>query len=334
MKLKWKKLVFLTAAATVLSANICAYAEDTESRRFSILQTEGKDAYLMKKEPRRLSAKAGMNVSEGNQLITGKESHIYVEADEDKTLKLDANTTVSVEKASSKSLKLVLKNGKLFFNVENPLKEDEEMEFKAAQTSMSIRGTSGFITYNPMTLMFHLVNGKVQWKLENGEIIEVRGGQLVKLVRDWGDDEPGPGSDAGYILEIISDFTWRDLSIEQLKTLLENREQVDLSEIGLGSEEEIRQAEAAVAEYEEQKRLEELEKWIQHHKNDRDEKDDQEDKKEEVIPDEGMDDSGEEIIPDEDTDDPDGEIMPGEEEYVPDKEVFPDDDNTDAPPTM
>lgn len=272
MKMKWKRLVALTAAATMLSSNLCAFAEDTESRRLSVLQVDGKEAYVMKKTSKKLTAAAGMKLGEGNKVSTGKDSYIYIEADDDKTLKLDTNTMVDVEKASPKTLKLTLRNGKLFFNVDKPLADDEELEFHAAHTSMSIRGTSGYYIYSPAGLTFYLIEGKVHWKFGENDSIEMSAGQVIEFERDWGDSKPGPGSDAGYVLKGCRSFTWRDLDAERLKTILENRDKVDLSAIGLDSEKELELAQTVIDAYEELKKAEELARWLQYHDDDDDDR--------------------------------------------------------------
>lgn len=270
MKRKWKKAVLFSVMTALMMANMTSFAEDTESRKLSVLRSDGENAYVKKTTSKKFAAKAGMNLGEGNQVLTGKASYIYIEADDDKTMKLDSNTNVSVEKASPKSLKVVLNSGKLFFNVENPLAEDEEMEFKAAHTSMSIRGTSGYFQYDPMELSFHLYNGKVWWDMGDDGAYELNAGQRITLERDWGDELPGPGSGAGYVFSSISSFTWEDLEISELKTVLENLDAEELEAIGLNSIDALKAAKKKIEDYEEQKRKEAEERWRALHDHDDD----------------------------------------------------------------
>lgn len=328
MRSKWSKILVLAVLAACLSANLCSFADDIESRKLSILQVSGEDTYVMKKAPRRLAAVAGMNLGEGNQVSTGKASSIYIEADDDKTLKLDSNTVVDIEKASAKSLKLTLQKGKLFFNVEKPLGDDEELQFKAAHTSMSIRGTSGIFMFSPETLIFYLIEGNVSWNIGNDQNLELHAGQKVELVRDWGDDMPGPGSDAGYVLKEIRTFHWSELDAAILKTVLENREHLDLSAIGLNSQEELERAESIV---EEQKRLNQAAGKSTYADDDDDDDEAQElppydDAKplppteDEIVP------PDEEMPPEEEVIPPDEELPSEEEEGLPDKEITADEE--------
>lgn len=314
----------LAVLAACLSANLCSFADDTESRKLSILQVSGEETYVMKKAPRRLTAVAGMNLGEGNQVSTGKASSIYIEADDDKTLKLDNNTMVDIEKASAKSLKLTLQKGKLFFNVEKPLGEDEELQFKAAHTSMSIRGTCGIFMFYPETLTFYLIEGNVLWNIGNNQDLELHAGQKVELVRDWGDDMPGPGSDAGYVLKAISTFHWTELDAAILKTVLENRDHLDLSAIGLNSQEELERAESIV---EEQERLNQIAGKSTYVEDDDDDDDEvrerpsHDDAQPEPLPP-----SEEEVVPPDEEMPPEEEVVPPDEELPPEEEVIPPDE--------
>lgn len=257
-KRQWKRLLILTMAATLASTNICSFADEIESRKMSILQVTGREAYVTKNAAK-MTAVGGMKLGEGNQVSTGKASYVYIETDHDKTLKLDDYTTVEIEKASAKSLKLTLTNGELFFNVEQPLKADEELSFQAAQTSMSIRGTSGIFVYHWNTLTFYLIEGTVEWDLGDGQTLTIQAGQKVELVRQTGEETPGSETEAQFVLKQVSSFHWSELSMEQLKTVLENKDHLDLSAIGLDSEEEQAKAEAAVQEYEALKKAQEEE---------------------------------------------------------------------------
>ena len=323
MKRKWSKILVLAVMAACLSANPCSFADDTESRTLSILEVSGNEAYVKKNAPGRFAAVAGLNLGEGNQVSTGKASSIYIKADDDKTMKLDNNTSVDVEKASAKSLKLTLKKGKLFFNVEKPLGEDEELQFKAGQTSMSIRGTSGVIKYHPDVLCYYLFEGTVSVSLGNDQSLELHAGQKAELVRDWGDDTPGPGSEAGYVLKESGAFHWRELDTSILKTVLENRDHLDLGAIGLDSREELERAESIL---EEQERLEQAVKKPSHthnggggreHSSRDDVKPEPLPPEEEVVPPE------EEVVPPDEELPPEEEVVPPEEENPPEEEVVP-----------
>lgn len=223
MNIKWKKFLILMLTAALLGANLRAFAEEVESRRFAVLSVSGDEAFITKGSAREVKAVAGMPVGQGSSLRTGKSTRLYLETGDSKTIRLDGSSQAEITKSSAKSLKLTLKSGALFFNVDKPLKEDEEMSIDAARTSMSIRGTSGILEFSEGKLVFYLVEGKVSWNLDGQELM-LEPGQKAVLT------ENGQG---GYALEGIGRFTWEDLSGFGLESVLDQREKVDLSVIGL-----------------------------------------------------------------------------------------------------
>ena len=254
---KGKKIAVIALAVTFLTISISSLAEEIESRKMSIIETSGENAFVVKANNRKLKATKGMNLGQGNKLSTGKFSKIYIETDNDQVLCMEENTDVVISKASPKSLKLTLNNGDLFFNVDSPLAEDEDMTFEAAHTSMSIRGTSGVFSFNPLKMEFYLVEGNVEWDLGDGNTVNLKAGETIQLERDWDGQPMGPGAPVKYTLKTKEPFEWTDLNDEGLSMIMENRELLDLTAIGLDTEEALQQANTMVEEYlEEQKKLE------------------------------------------------------------------------------
>lgn len=270
--MKIKKLVVLALAATFFGVSISSLAEEIESRKLSILEANGNYTYVKKANGREFKAIKGMGLAQGNEVITGKDSKIYIEADEDKVIRLDENTIVEISKASAKSLNLKLHSGNLFFNVDKPLGSDENMTFEAAHTSMSIRGTSGVFSFNPLKMEFFLVEGSVKWDLGDGNIVEIKAGEAIQMERDASTLPLGPGADAEAIYTFTKKvpFQWTDLDDDGLEAIMENRALLDLTSIGLDTPEEIKQAADKVEEY---RKAQELEK-INSKSNDDDNNDD------------------------------------------------------------
>ena len=249
MKTKLKRFAVMTLAATFLCVSLSALAEEIESRKLSILEASGNYTYVKKGNGREFKAIKGMGLAQGNEVITGKDSKIYIEADEDKVIRLDEDTIVEISKASAKSLNLKLRSGNLFFNVDKPLGSDEDMTFEAAHTSMSIRGTSGIFSFNPLKMEFFLVEGYVKWDLGDGNTIEINAGETIEMERDLSNVTLGPGSEVIYTFTKKIPFQWTDLNDEGLEAIMENRALLDLTAIGLDTPEEIKQAADKVEEY-------------------------------------------------------------------------------------
>ncbi len=236
MKKDWKKLVVVCLAAGLVWANISSVGavESEASRRLAILSAKGDEAFVTRGS-REMKASAGIPLGEGNQLRTGKASSLYLEADDDKLIKLSSMSQADITKASAKSLKVTLKSGELFFNVDKPLAEDEELQFEAAQTSMSVRGTSGILKFNDERIELYLIEGTVEWDV-GSESVTITPGQSAAVVLRTGDRWTVSNLQGGYTFEGVTDFTFEDLDSSSLRAILEQRDKLDLDAIGLSGE--------------------------------------------------------------------------------------------------
>ena len=221
--------VFLIALI-FLGVNIAAVADDLvgEARSLSVLSVNGDEAVVMRGANREIKAAAGMPLGQGTKAKTGAGTNMYLQADEDKTIKMGSSTLVEITKASAKKLGITLKSGEIFFNVEQKLADDEEMIFHAAQTSLSIRGTSGFLIQEPggETTLF-LLEGMVEWSAGE-ETITLEAGQTGTYV---------PARDMrGDSLKNEGDFQWEDLDAFCLETLLNDISGIELEDFGLTSD--------------------------------------------------------------------------------------------------
>lgn len=233
---KGKKLLVLSLAALLLGVNIKSMADVTEaeSRKLSVLSVSGAEAFVTKGAVREVEAAAGMPLGQGSKVRTGYKTSLYMEADSDKTLKLDSSSLAEITRASAKKLKITLKSGEMFFNVDKPLAADEELTFDAAQTSMSIRGTSGVLGFEGDRLSLFLIEGSVDWNIGN-KTVELTAGQRADLMPGSDQTLEDNGMESAYTLEKVGDFTWKDLPPVGLSALLEMGDKVDTSAIGMGT---------------------------------------------------------------------------------------------------
>ncbi|MCI8607020.1 MAG: hypothetical protein HFG72_09445 [Hungatella sp.] len=242
MRIQWKKLLVVSLAAALLGSNLMSMAQESaQSRTFSVLSVSGDEAYVIKGAGKEVKAAAGMPLGQGTKIRTGPLTSVYVTADEDKTIRLDSNTQVEITKATSKSLKITLKSGEIFFNVDKPLKAGEEMTFDAAQTSMSIRGTSGVLKSDGDTVSLYLLEGKVEWNCGKQRVTVV-GGQTA-IVRAILDASPAEVKTAqisvatrgeSMAISPVRAFQWDELSVGGMEAVLEQKDRLELSAIGLG----------------------------------------------------------------------------------------------------
>ncbi|MCI8536801.1 MAG: hypothetical protein HFG68_14785 [Hungatella sp.] len=257
MRIKWKKFAVLFLAVALFGTNTISMAEEAvQSRRFSILSISGDEAYVVKGSTKEVKATAGMPLGQGSKVRTGFQTSLYVEADDDKTIKLDSNTQAEITKVSSKSLKITLKSGEIFFNVDKPLGEGEELTFDAAQTSMSIRGTSGVLNYSQNGITFYLIEGEVYWNIGN-QIVSLSAGQKAALLPGSQEQLQANGMTSMYELSEVTAFEWNELSAMALEALMEQMEQIDLSAIGLDNQEAQEQAMTQIQQMKQEKQVRE-----------------------------------------------------------------------------
>ncbi|WP_044913182.1 FecR domain-containing protein [Butyrivibrio sp. WCE2006] len=85
-------------------------------------------------------ATSKMRLANGTTISTASDSSAYVNLDSAKHVKLDSLTRAEVRKRSGK-YEVLLNSGNLFFNVTNPLEENEIFNIRTSNMTMSIRGT-------------------------------------------------------------------------------------------------------------------------------------------------------------------------------------------------
>ena len=84
----------------------------------------------------------------GDALNTGNDGLASVGLDNAKVVTLQNDSRAEFLK-KGKKLELRLTKGSLFFNVMEKLKDDETFEIKTSTMTAGIRGTSGFVYYDP-----------------------------------------------------------------------------------------------------------------------------------------------------------------------------------------
>lgn len=103
---------------------------------------ENKEVYV-ETDAKTTKAYKGMRLKQGDSLYTSANSKVYIKLDDNKNVLLDYNSRINIERFSDDELIIKLVQGQFFFDVTSKLKINEKMQFKIANTTMSIRGTSG-----------------------------------------------------------------------------------------------------------------------------------------------------------------------------------------------
>lgn len=166
-----KRISFLLALALLLTScgggsGAAATAATMHLRRtegtVSVADGEGKSVKPMK----------DLGLFSGYGVDTQAESYAWIDLDEVKLTKLDQNSEVEIQK-EDKRLTIEVKSGSLFFNVTEPLAEDESLEIRCSTMVVGIRGTCGWVTDKTAALLEGVVTvtaGEQEVTISAGEM--------------------------------------------------------------------------------------------------------------------------------------------------------------------
>ena len=142
-----KKRIGSLCLALMMALSLCCTpamaAQEAAASMMTLEKTEG-EISVRNQKGKSLKVRTGGRLYNGYRLST-EEGYAWIGLDDEKLIKLDWNTEVTVKK-SGKRLEVMLESGELFFNVSKPLKNDEQMYIRTSTMYTGIRGTSGILS--------------------------------------------------------------------------------------------------------------------------------------------------------------------------------------------
>ena len=141
----------LTALVLSLALLLTSCGNGTSAATMYLRKTEGAVG-VSDGEGKELTPKDNLGLYSGYQVGTQAESYAWIDLDEVKLTKLDQDSEVEINK-EGKKLEIDVKSGSLFFNVTEPLTDDETMNIATATMMVGIRGTCGWVTDNTAALL-------------------------------------------------------------------------------------------------------------------------------------------------------------------------------------
>ena len=114
----------------------------------------------------------------GYTVGTEEESYAWIDLDKVKLTKLDENSAVEITK-DGKNLSIDVKGGSLFFNVTEPLADDETMEISTSSMLVGIRGTCGWVTQSSVALLEGTITVTA-----GDESVTISAGEQARLTQD------------------------------------------------------------------------------------------------------------------------------------------------------
>lgn len=139
--------------------------------------TEGET--FVRDEEKELEPVADMNLYSGYLLGTEQEGYLWIDLDSVKLAKMDENSRIGIRK-SGKELEIELDAGSLFFQVTEPLEEDETMYIRNSNMVVGIRGTCGWVEApDEEHLRVYILEGVVEYSITDPDTKEVIASQEV-----------------------------------------------------------------------------------------------------------------------------------------------------------
>ena len=142
----WKVLTIAIPAVIIIGVLILIIVLNSglTATTMRLLRIEG-TVTLEDSEGAQRSVVESMRFDSGDAISTGTSSLASIQLDDHKVVTLDENSRAEFTK-SHNLLELNLTSGGLFFDVNQPLAEDESFDIRTATMTVGIRGTSGYIS--------------------------------------------------------------------------------------------------------------------------------------------------------------------------------------------
>ena len=141
----------LTALVLSLALLLTSCGNGTSAATMYLRKTEGAVG-VSDGKGKELTPKDNLGLYSGYQVETQAESYAWIDLDQVKLAKLDQDSEVEINK-EGKKLEIDVKSGSLFFNVTEPLTDDETMNIATSTMIIGIRGTCGWVTDNTAALL-------------------------------------------------------------------------------------------------------------------------------------------------------------------------------------
>ena len=160
-----------------------------------------------------------LRLNDGNALSTEAESLASVGLDDTKIISIEENSRAEFFQ-KGKKLELVLTKGRLFFDVQQPLADNESLDIKSSTMVVGIRGTSGYVWEDPASGIQYIyitdghvtVNGYNPQTEKNEEVTVGPGQRVTAYLND----------DGTFNTFIVEDVTEADLPIALIRELFNN----------------------------------------------------------------------------------------------------------------
>ena len=173
------KKLFARSTAVVLSLALLltSCGGGATATSMHLKKTEGTVA-VSDSEGKAVSPRKDLGLYSGYGVETQAKSYAWIDLDKVKLTKLDAESQIEIGK-EGKNLEIDVISGELFFNVTEPLDDDETMDIVTSTMIVGIRGTCGWVGEDTAALL----EGTVSVTAGDQEVT-VNAGEMAVLTAD------------------------------------------------------------------------------------------------------------------------------------------------------
>jgi hypothetical protein len=158
---------------------------EAEATTMRLEKTEG-SVTVTDSDQKGLELKEKLPLYDGYLTETQSDSFAWINLDDAKLAKLDMDSRALINK-EERHLKLTAEQGSLFFNITEPLEDDEAMDIQVGTMVVGIRGTCGWVDFGFGSPAVCIIEGTVTCELEDSkESVQVSGGQMAQIA--WEDN--------------------------------------------------------------------------------------------------------------------------------------------------
>lgn len=164
-------------ALVLLCAPLAACQQPGSATTMHLLRADGQ-VDVQNDKGKSLPAAENLGLYHGYQLGTQAASYAWIDLDSVKLAKLDEASEIEILK-TGKALEIDLHSGSVFFNVTEPLADDETMAIRTTTMVVGIRGTCGWVSTDGATTTVALLEGEVSCQATGGETLTLQAGQMA-----------------------------------------------------------------------------------------------------------------------------------------------------------
>lgn len=167
---------FLTGLVVMVALAACGGGKNTAAT-MHLVKTEG-TVNVDDAEGESVELMENLGLFSGYALATQAASYGWINLDDTKLAKMDAQSQVDITE-EDKLLELNVRSGSLFFNVTEPLADDETMNIRTSTMMVGIRGTCGWVAEDTAALL----KGNVSVTAGN-QTVTVNAGEMAVLTEE------------------------------------------------------------------------------------------------------------------------------------------------------